>query len=105
MPRPQVSIRLATDGKAQVRQDFADIATDGSAASQRIAAAFERDSASAEAALTKLAKTSERLSAVAGSALQQQINRSVGVGPDQSGAARASAQAFAQQLEQAERDA
>lgn len=103
-PRPQVSIRLATDGKAQVERDFADIGTSGEAQAKRYQAAWERAGAEAEAAVGRQAKAAERLAAVSTSPLQQQINRNVGIG-DSGGNARASAQALAQQLNQAEQEA
>lgn len=102
--RPQVSIRLATDGKAQVQRDFDDIAISGDAAAKRYQAAWERASAAATDAIEREAKAAERLASISASPLQQQINRSTGVGND-TGNARASAQALAQQLDAAEREA
>lgn len=105
MARPQVSIRLATDGKAQVSRDFVEIGDSGSASARRIKDAFERDATAAERAIDKLAKTQQRLAAVSSTPVQQRIGQWVGIGPDQSGAARASAAALATEMDRAEREA
>jgi uncharacterized protein (TIGR02594 family) len=78
--RPQVSIRLATDGKTQVVRDFGDIGDAGDASAKRVSSAFTRAANDADAALAKLQKASERMAAIAPtSAVQSTINQSTGV--------------------------
>jgi uncharacterized protein (TIGR02594 family) len=103
--RPQVSIRLATDGKAQVTRDFAEIGDSGEAQAKRYQTAWERASTAAQTAIANETKAAERLAAVTATPVQQQVNRATGVGGEPSGNARASAAALSQQLDQAERDA
>lgn len=103
--RPQVSIRLGTSGKGEVKKDFAEIGDAGSAAAQRYAAAFERSSADVERALERQAKAAARLSTVSTTPVQQQINSATGVGAGATGNARASAAALAAELDRAEREA
>lgn len=105
MTRPQVSIRLGTDGKAQVERDFADLGESGDASAKRIGMAYERAADQADAALAKLAKAQQRLAAVApsGSGPSNLINPITGGSYAQAdGAAQASARSMAQQMEQGE---
>lgn len=108
MPQPRVSIRLGTDGKAQVVKDFADIGDAGDAGAKRISSAFQRDSAVAEAALEKLNKTAQRLAAVSPVAggPSNLINPITGGSYAQAdGAAQASARAIQQQMQAGEQAA
>jgi len=108
MPQPRVSIRIGTDGKATVVKDFVDIGDAGDAQSKRIAAAFQRDSALAEAAIEKLNKTAQRAAAIGpgGSGATNLINPITGGSYAQAdGAAQASARAMQQQFAAAEASA
>jgi uncharacterized protein (TIGR02594 family) len=102
--RPQVSIRLGTSGRADVEKDFAAIGDAGDAQAKRYAASWERATADVEAAQERQAKAALRLQTVSSTPIQQQINAATGVG-GQSGNAKASAEALARQLAQAETEA
>jgi hypothetical protein len=105
MPR-NVSIRIGTDGKAQVVRDFEDIATSGGAAFEWLRAKGEREFAALESAADRLAKTQERLAAVSANPVQATIDRSTGVtGGQGQAAALASAQSLAREMQRAEDEA
>lgn len=105
MPRQQVSIRLATDGKAQVQRDFADIGSSGDASAQRIAASYERAANEADASLAKLQKAQERLATVSSTPRQFAAETAAGVHSTSNNSAKESARALAEQLDRAENEA
>ncbi len=75
----QVAIRLGTEGKAQVVADLDAIGTAGDASAARLKRAFVRDTADAEAAVERLIKTQEKISAlVPKTAIQMQIEAAAG---------------------------
>lgn len=105
MARPLVSIRLGTEGKAQVTRDFVEIGNAGDAQSRRISAAFERDAANAERAIDKLNKTAQRLASAAPPSMQQLADRFAGVGQGSATANGATFSALSKQMDEAEREA
>jgi hypothetical protein len=64
-PRPQVSIRLATDGKAQVVRDFGDVGDAGDVQAKRISAAYNRAATDADSALARVQKAAARMASIA----------------------------------------
>ncbi|MET1112048.1 MAG: hypothetical protein ABWX67_11035, partial [Allosphingosinicella sp.] len=79
MARPSVAIRLATEGKAQVKNDFAEIAQAGDATTRRLVANYDEQARAAEAALAKAARTAEKIASIAPqSDLQALITRNSG---------------------------
>jgi len=105
MARSSVAIRLATEGKAQVQRDFADIADVGGAHAARLRAKWESETSQIERMTDRAAKTAERLAAVSATPMQQRIGAATGIGATDNGAAAASAKALAQELDRAEREA
>lgn len=111
-----VAVRLGTEGKAQVKQDFAEVGTAGTGAmkaigdgarqaadvgeaqARRIVNSFDRATADLEAAERKRAAASAKLAAIQPqTAMQMRINDSVGTGYSQpEGSAKASAIAIGQ---------
>lgn len=103
MARPSVAIRLGTEGKAQVKNDFREIGDAGDAAAKRLSATYEAQSAAAERALERAQRTAAKIAAIAPqTSMQMRINDTVGTGFGQhEGSARASAMAF-QEIARAE---
>lgn len=96
MPKPSVAIRLGTEGKAQVKNDFAEVGASGEASAKRLGDAFDRENARAERARQNMAATAAKIAAISPqTAVQMRINDSVGTGYSQpEGSARRAAQAF-----------
>lgn len=96
MPKPSVAVRLGTEGKSQVKNDFAEVATGGDAAAKRIGDAFDREAQRMDRARQNMAANAAKLAAIQPqTAVQMRINDSVGTGyAQQEGSARRSAQAF-----------
>ncbi|WP_419808389.1 phage tail length tape measure family protein [Sphingomonas sp.] len=92
----RVAIRLGTEGKAQVVADLDAIGAAGDSSAARLKRAYERDVGDAEAALQRLARTQEKITAIAPqSAMQMRIDDRNGSGFGQwEGSARQSAAAF-----------
>src|SRR5690349_5973160 len=94
--RPSVAIRLGTTGKAEVKQDFAEIAQAGGEQAARLRAKWESETAQIGRLTERAAQTAQRLAAVSTQTpTQARVNQSVGTGfGDPRGTAQASAAAF-----------
>jgi hypothetical protein len=99
-----VSIRLATDGSAQVKADFASIAESGDASAKRLVASYSKASDDVQAAIDRQTRAAQRVQALIPSPVQASVNQSVGTGYD--GSQNATAAEFtvllAQQARQVE---
>lgn len=74
-----VAIRLATEGKAQVKNDFAEIAQSGEVSARRLAATYDEQVKAAERAAERAARTAEKIAAIAPQTpMQMQVNSAVG---------------------------
>jgi murein DD-endopeptidase MepM/ murein hydrolase activator NlpD len=74
-----VAIRLATEGKAQVKNDFAEIAQAGEVSAKRLAATYDEQIAAAERAAERAARTAEKIAAIAPQTpMQMQVNSAAG---------------------------
>jgi hypothetical protein len=101
--KPQVAIRLGTDGKAQVKQDFQEIGDAGDATATRLQRRFEQQSQATQAAMAQQAATAAKLAAIQPqTAMQMQVSQAVGTGfgADFEGSARRSALAMKDLLAQ-----
>ncbi|MBB4837298.1 hypothetical protein HNP52_000349 [Sphingomonas kyeonggiensis] len=100
-----VSIRLGTEGKAQVRADLDEIANGGDAAAKRWAKSFERADADVQAAMQRQANAAAKLAMIMPqSQMQMRINDANGTGFGQwEGSARQSAAAFRELFAEQER--
>lgn len=96
MANRRVAIRLGTEGKAQVVADLDAIGAAGDTSAARLKRAYERDAGDAEAALQRLARTQEKITAIMPqSAMQMRVDANAGTGFGQwEGSARQSAAAF-----------
>src|SRR4051794_4737138 len=106
MGKPSVSIRLATEGKAQVRDDFAEIAQAGDATTKRLVANYDEQAAAADRAAARAARTAEKIAAIAPQTpMQMQVNTVTGsgFGGDFEGSARRSAAAMKDLLDEQQR--
>lgn len=116
MANRQVAIRIATEGKAEVKRDFREVADAGQQGfraigdaaerdAQRAQRAFERATAEIEAAQARQAKASAKLSAIAPqTSVQMRIGDTVGTGySDYEGSAKRSAEAFRELIGEQER--
>jgi uncharacterized protein (TIGR02594 family) len=107
-PRPQVSIRLATDGKAQVVRDFGDVGDAGDVQAKRISAAYNRAATDADSALARVQKAAARMASIAPTATgaTNMVNPITGGSYAQAdGRAQASAAAIAASYDQADASA
>lgn len=110
-----VAIRLATEGKAQVKNDFAEIAQAGEVSAKRLAATYDEQIAAAERAAERAARTAEKIAAIAPQTpVQMQVNSAVGsntryqsasggIAGDYEGSARRSAAAMKDLIAEEER--
>lgn len=96
-----VSIRLGTEGKAQIKADMEEIAGSGDATAKRWARAFDRAGEDVEAAMRRQASAAEKLAAILPqTAVQMRVNDANGTGFGQwEGSARQSASAFRELLD------
>lgn len=91
-----IAIRLGTDGKAQVKADFGEIATSGDAAARRWGRSFEKAGNDVQAAMQRQANAAAKLAMITPQTpMQMRINDANGSGFGQwEGSARQSAAAF-----------
>jgi len=96
-----VSIRLGTEGKAQIKADMEEIAGSGDATAKRWARSFDRAGDDVEAAMRRQASAAEKLAAILPqTAVQMRVNDANGTGFGQwEGSARQSASAFRELLD------
>jgi len=73
-----VAIRLATDGSAQVRADFAAIGDAGDASAKRLVAAYDKASDDIQAALDRQARAAAKIQAVLPTQTQSVVNANAG---------------------------
>ncbi|WP_052757374.1 hypothetical protein [Sphingobium chungbukense] len=96
MPRPNIAIRLGTEGAADVRRDVESVGTANEAAANRARTAWDKASSDIEAAQRRQAAAAAKIAAIAPqTATQMRINDAVGTGSTlNEGSARVSAAAF-----------
>lgn len=105
MARRSVAIRLGTEGKEQVKNDFAEIEQAGGASAARLRQRYERETEAIAAATSRAARTAQQMAANdsgAPTGIQQRINAAVGIGGG-AGGARESAAFFAEMEDRARR--
>ncbi|WP_052628209.1 hypothetical protein [Sphingobium sp. YBL2] len=100
MPRPNIAIRLGTEGAADVRRDVESVGTANEAAANRARSAWDKASADIEAAQRRQAAAAAKIAAIMPqTATQMRINDVVGTGSTlNEGSARVSAAAFREAL-------
>lgn len=99
MSKPSVAFRLGTEGKQDVKRDFAEVRRDGETAFQGIATAAEQAGNASSTAAERQAQAWQRQAnaakvAMAASANQNAFNSVLGVSNSGVGSARASAEVF-----------
>lgn len=77
MAPPKVAIRLGTEGKNEVKRDFAEIGVDGDAAVNRIAKSFDRATQDIESATRRQFSALEKLQALTSFSFTSQSTQSV----------------------------
>lgn len=103
--KPNIAIRLGTEGGAEVRRDIDSIGSANEAAANRARTAWNRASDDVEAAQRRQAAAAAKIAAIAPqSAMQMRINDNVGSGSTlNEGSARVSAAAFRELIAEQER--
>ncbi len=84
MADKSVSIRLGTEGKGEVKNDFAEIAASGDASAKRLVSSYEKAGGDIEKALARRDAAASKIAAIMPSTTQATINASVGTGYDRS---------------------
>ncbi|MCC4254122.1 hypothetical protein LL251_17055 [Sphingobium naphthae] len=105
MTQVKVAIRLGTEGKEAVVNDFKRVGEAGDAAATRAARAFDRASQDIESAMRRQAAAADKIAAISPqTGMQARINMAVGTGASlDEGSARASALAFRELIAEQER--
>lgn len=94
--RASVAIRLGTEGKATVKQDFREIANDGDAVANRWARAFEKSGQEVEASMRRQALAAEKLAQIMPATPMQRQVQAAATTSYTGGTAQESARFFAE---------